>query len=133
MLDISQIKDDLVSANRILAYHHVVDSFGHVSMRHPTNPNHFLLSRARAPNCVEIGDIMEFKHNGDIVGEDDGLGVDDETARCQTRRAVAAHCDHSVRARQAPHAPPELVGAGAGACAPSGAYACCASGKKAIF
>ncbi len=72
MSDISKIKDDLVTANRILAYHHVVDSFGHVSMRHPTKPDHFLLSRARAPNCVEIGDIMEFKHNGDIVGEEVG-------------------------------------------------------------
>ena len=64
MSDLSQIKDDLVTANRILAYHHVVDSFGHVSIRHPDNPNHFLMSRARAPNCVEIGDIMEFKQIG---------------------------------------------------------------------
>ena len=72
MTDLSQIKDDLVTANRILAYHHVVDSFGHVSMRNPENPNHFFLSRARAPNCVEIGDITEFTHEGKTVGHEPG-------------------------------------------------------------
>ncbi len=69
---LSQIKDDLVTANRVLARHNVVDSFGHVSIRHPENPAHFLLSRARAPNCVEIGDIMEFTHEGEIVGHNAG-------------------------------------------------------------
>jgi ribulose-5-phosphate 4-epimerase/fuculose-1-phosphate aldolase len=72
MPELSQIKDDLVTANRVLAYHHVVDSFGHVSIRHPENPNHFLMSRARAPNCVEIGDITEFTHDGKVVGHEPG-------------------------------------------------------------
>ena len=68
MPDLSQIKDDLVTANRVLAYHHVVDSFGHVSIRNPENPKHFFLSRARAPNCVEIGDITEFDFQGKKIG-----------------------------------------------------------------
>eukprot|EP01037_Dinobryon_pediforme_P042673 gene42673-53219_t len=68
MTDLDRLKEDLVTANRILAHHHVVDSFGHVSVRHPDNPNHFLLSRARAPNCVEVEDIMEFTHTGEVVG-----------------------------------------------------------------
>lgn len=68
MTDLSRIKDDLVTANRVLAHHNVVDSFGHVSIRHPENPDHFWLSRARAPNCVETGDIMEFTHEGKTVG-----------------------------------------------------------------
>jgi len=72
MGELSTIKDDLVTANRILAYHGVVDSFGHVSIRHPDNSAHFLLSRARAPNCVEIGDITEFTHEGKIVGFEPG-------------------------------------------------------------
>jgi HCOMODA/2-hydroxy-3-carboxy-muconic semialdehyde decarboxylase len=72
MVDLAQIKDDLVTANRILAYHHVVDSFGHVSIRHPENPKHFLMSRARAPNCVEIGDITEFTLDGAVVGHEPG-------------------------------------------------------------
>ncbi len=55
-----ELLEDLVTANRILAHEGVVDSFGHVSVRHPDNPQHFLLSRARAPDCIELPDIMEF-------------------------------------------------------------------------
>ena len=49
MSDLDTIKEEMVTANRILAHHKVVDSFGHISIRHPDNPDHFLLSRARAP------------------------------------------------------------------------------------
>ncbi len=45
----------------------MVDSFGHVSVRHPDNPQHFLLSRARAPDCIEVEDIMEFTPSGEPV------------------------------------------------------------------
>ncbi len=72
MTDLSLLKEDLVTANHILAEHNVVDSFGHVSVRHPEIPGHFLLSRARAPHCVELGDIMEFTHEGKIVGREPG-------------------------------------------------------------
>jgi len=72
MTDLSQIKDDLVTANRILADNNVLDSFGHVSIRHPDNPGHFLMSRARAPMCVQIADIMEFTLDGKIVGSEPG-------------------------------------------------------------
>ena len=72
MSDLGQLKEDLVTANRILAHHNVVDSFGHVSIRHPDKSDHFLLSRARAPNCVEIDDIMEFTLDGQVVGAEVG-------------------------------------------------------------
>jgi HCOMODA/2-hydroxy-3-carboxy-muconic semialdehyde decarboxylase len=52
--------EDLVTANRILAQEGVVDSFGHVSIRHPDRPDRYILSRARAPECIEIEDLMEF-------------------------------------------------------------------------
>jgi HCOMODA/2-hydroxy-3-carboxy-muconic semialdehyde decarboxylase len=45
----------------------VVDSFGHVSARHPDNPQRFLLSRARAPERIEAADIMEFTLEGEPV------------------------------------------------------------------
>src|SRR5665213_1903140 len=48
--------EDLVAANRILSAEGVVDAYGHVSVRHPDNPARFLLSRARAPECIEAGD-----------------------------------------------------------------------------
>jgi ribulose-5-phosphate 4-epimerase/fuculose-1-phosphate aldolase len=54
------IIDDLVAANRILAKHHVLDAWGHVSIRHPANAERYLMSRARAPALVSAADIMEF-------------------------------------------------------------------------
>src|SRR6266699_5459391 len=59
--------EEIVTANRILAHEGVVDSFGHVSARHPDNPKRFLLSRARAPERIEKDDIMEFTLEGDPV------------------------------------------------------------------
>jgi HCOMODA/2-hydroxy-3-carboxy-muconic semialdehyde decarboxylase len=47
-------------ANRILYQQRVVDAFGHVSMRHPTNPGRFLLARNMAPAGVTAADILEF-------------------------------------------------------------------------
>ena len=52
--------DDLVTANRILADHDVVDAFGHVSIRHPDRPDRYFLSRSRGPNLVERSDLIEF-------------------------------------------------------------------------
>jgi ribulose-5-phosphate 4-epimerase/fuculose-1-phosphate aldolase len=62
---------DLVCANRILAAEHVVDAFGHVSVRHPEHPQRYLQSRARAPELIDSDDIMEFTLTGEPV---DGRG-----------------------------------------------------------
>lgn len=51
---------DLAAASRILADQGVVDAFGHVSMRHPSAPDRFLMARAVAPALVTPDDIMEF-------------------------------------------------------------------------
>jgi ribulose-5-phosphate 4-epimerase/fuculose-1-phosphate aldolase len=58
------VTDDLVAANRILADQGVLDAFGHVSIRHPGNPNRFLMSRSLAPALVKAEDIMEFDLDG---------------------------------------------------------------------
>ena len=49
MTKLEDLIEELVTANRILAHEGVVDSFGHVSVRHPDNPQRYLLSRSRAP------------------------------------------------------------------------------------
>jgi HCOMODA/2-hydroxy-3-carboxy-muconic semialdehyde decarboxylase len=67
MSKLESVLEEIVTANRILAHEGVVDSFGHVSARHPDNPNHFLLSRARAPERIEADDIMEFTLEGEPV------------------------------------------------------------------
>src|SRR5438445_12192026 len=64
MMTLTEAHDELVTANRILARERVVDSFGHVSIRHPDRPERYVLSRARAPECVEVEDLMEFTCDG---------------------------------------------------------------------
>jgi HCOMODA/2-hydroxy-3-carboxy-muconic semialdehyde decarboxylase len=58
---------DLVIANRILAREGVVDAFGHISVRHPENPERFLLSRSRAPELITRDDILEFTLDGEPI------------------------------------------------------------------
>src|ERR1700686_3861808 len=55
---------DLVTANHILFDQHVVDAFGHVSVRHDKRPNRFLLARSMAPALVTAADILEFDLDG---------------------------------------------------------------------
>lgn len=59
-----QALDELVTANRILAREAVVDAFGHVSIRHPAEPGRYIMSRARAPECIDVEDLMEFRLDG---------------------------------------------------------------------
>src|SRR5579863_2759850 len=59
--------EDIVVGSRILADFGVLDGFGHVSARHPTNPNHFLMSRSLAPALVTADDIMEFDLDGNAI------------------------------------------------------------------
>jgi HCOMODA/2-hydroxy-3-carboxy-muconic semialdehyde decarboxylase len=67
---LKQAYRDLVIANRVLAHQGVVDAYGHVSIRHPDKPDHFLLSRSRSPELVTEADIMEFTLDGKVVGDD---------------------------------------------------------------
>jgi len=60
---------DLVIANRILAREDVVDAYGHVSIRHPSKPDHYLLSRSLSPEFVTRSDIIEFKLDGTPVND----------------------------------------------------------------
>lgn len=59
--------EDLVTANHILYHEGVVDGFGHISVRHPSRPDRFLLSRSIAPGNVTAEDIMEFDLDGNPV------------------------------------------------------------------
>jgi HCOMODA/2-hydroxy-3-carboxy-muconic semialdehyde decarboxylase len=65
----TQLIDDLVAANRILADQGVLDAYGHVSIRHPSNPNRYLVSRAMSPANVTAADIMEFDLDSNPVDQ----------------------------------------------------------------
>ncbi|WP_398477795.1 class II aldolase/adducin family protein [Tardiphaga sp.] len=54
------LMQDLVVANRVLTDLNVIDGFGHVSMRHPTDPNRYLMGRSLAPALVTADDILEY-------------------------------------------------------------------------
>jgi HCOMODA/2-hydroxy-3-carboxy-muconic semialdehyde decarboxylase len=62
-----QLGQEVVQASRILANEGVLDGFGHVSARLPGRPDCFLLSRARAPELVEPGDLMTFDADSEPV------------------------------------------------------------------
>jgi HCOMODA/2-hydroxy-3-carboxy-muconic semialdehyde decarboxylase len=62
-----ELLDDIVTGSRILADLGIVDGFGHVSARSPSNPAHFLMARSIAPALVTAEDIMEFDENGEAV------------------------------------------------------------------
>ncbi len=49
---------DVVAANHILADQGVVDGFGHVSVRDPTDPSKFLMARSMAPELVTAADVL---------------------------------------------------------------------------
>ena len=64
---------DLAAAARILAARGVVDGFGHVSMRHPTAPDRYLMAKSLAPALVKPVDIIEYTLDSDPC-EDRGRG-----------------------------------------------------------
>ena len=55
-----QVAVDLIAANHILVNNAVLDSFGHVSVRDPRNPEQYLQSQAIAPRDVTLADIITF-------------------------------------------------------------------------
>jgi ribulose-5-phosphate 4-epimerase/fuculose-1-phosphate aldolase len=69
MSDQKTLLRDLVIASRILANEGICDAFGHISVRHPTNPERFFLARAIAPELVNLDDIVEFNLDGSAVSD----------------------------------------------------------------
>jgi len=55
---------DLVAANHILADQGVVDGYGHVSVRDPTDSSRFFLARSVAPELVTEADVLSHDLEG---------------------------------------------------------------------
>jgi ribulose-5-phosphate 4-epimerase/fuculose-1-phosphate aldolase len=58
---------ELVIANRILDQENICDAFGHISVRHPMDPDKYIMARSRAPGVIELDDLMEFYLDGTPV------------------------------------------------------------------
>jgi ribulose-5-phosphate 4-epimerase/fuculose-1-phosphate aldolase len=61
--------EDLVAANRILAMQGVLDAYGHVSVRSPSDATHFYMSRSLAPQLVTAEDIQEYGADSEPLGD----------------------------------------------------------------
>jgi len=59
--------EDLVVANRILADQGVLDAYGHVSIRVPGDPKHFLLALSVAAVSLKTTDILEHDLDGNAA------------------------------------------------------------------
>jgi ribulose-5-phosphate 4-epimerase/fuculose-1-phosphate aldolase len=87
----------LALANRIIAHEGVLDGFGHISVRHPSDPGRYLLSRSRSPELVEPADILEFILDSRLVTPGDVLPYGEcviHGAIYQARPDVTAVCHH---------------------------------------
>jgi ribulose-5-phosphate 4-epimerase/fuculose-1-phosphate aldolase len=69
-----QLIEDLVAASRILAEHEVLDAYGHVSARSDKRPQHFIMSRSRAPALVTAADLIEWGADSEPATRDKRKG-----------------------------------------------------------
>lgn len=65
--EVGEILHELIVATRIFANERVLDAFGHVSVRHPRDPRRYFIPRHRAPELVEIPDIVELTLDSEPV------------------------------------------------------------------
>jgi ribulose-5-phosphate 4-epimerase/fuculose-1-phosphate aldolase len=66
--------DELVAASRILAREGVLDGYGHISARSDKRPEHFIMSRSRAPALVTAADLMELDAESEALPGDERKG-----------------------------------------------------------
>ncbi len=95
--------DELVLANHILANEEVVDGYGHVSVRSPSNPNHYFLARAGAPVLVTAAAITEYDLESNPVTDTSVTGYTERfihgeiyKARPDVMAVVHCHCPEVI-------------------------------------
>jgi ribulose-5-phosphate 4-epimerase/fuculose-1-phosphate aldolase len=101
MPTLDEARAKLALANRILAHEGVLDAFGHVSVRHPSDPGRYLLARSRSPELIEPADILEFTLDSEPVVPPTGFMYGERVIHgCiyQARPDVLAVCHHHSRA-----------------------------------
>ncbi len=64
---LTEARAELALANRIAANEGVLDTFGHVSMRHPDNPRRYFLSKSSAPDMVTADGLIEYDLNSQAL------------------------------------------------------------------
>ncbi len=98
---LNEARRELALANRIVANEGVIDAFGHVSMRHPENPNRYLLSRSRAPELVTPDDFIEYDLDSQAVRTPEHTQYSERVIHGEIYKArpeVMAVCHHHAPA-----------------------------------
>ncbi len=96
--------NDLVLANRVLAHEiHVLDAYGHISVRSATNPNRYYLSRAISAGRVTAPDIIEYDLDSNPVAGSQGDGYLERfihgeiyKARPDVKAVIHAHSEEMI-------------------------------------
>ena len=78
MSKLDEARELLARANRMIANEGVLDAFGHVTMRHPTDQGRYLMSRSRAPELVQPDDIHDFDLESQIIKPVSYTHLDDD-------------------------------------------------------
>jgi ribulose-5-phosphate 4-epimerase/fuculose-1-phosphate aldolase len=98
---LAALREDLSRASRILAHEGVLDAFGHVSARHPTDPGRYLLTRSRSPALVRPEDFLEYTLDSEPVKAPKAMQFAERVIHgCiyQARPDVMAVCHHHAAA-----------------------------------
>ena len=81
--------EELVTANHILANEGVLDAYGHVSVRDPQNPQHFLLARHMAAGLVTTRDIIEYDFDANPIVKGETAGYTERFIHSEIYRTRA--------------------------------------------
>ncbi|KAH7124345.1 class II aldolase/adducin N-terminal [Dactylonectria macrodidyma] len=83
---LAQLHRTFISACHILHYHNVLDAYGHLSFRHPVDPDKFFMARSIAPGTISSpGDVIEY-----YVA--DAEPVDPTSAKGYAERCIHSEC-----------------------------------------
>ena len=100
---LDNLLNELVVANRVLSTENIVDAYGHVTVRHPEDPNRFFMARSLPPEMVERDDIMEFSvSDGEPIDDDRQAAVERFihsgilAARPDVQAVVHAHAEDTL-------------------------------------
>ena len=94
---LDEAREQVARANRMIANEGVLDAFGHVTMRHPTDPGRYLMSYSRAPELIQAEDILEFTIDSDLVTPTDRRPYSERVIHGEIYKArpdVMAVCHH---------------------------------------
>lgn len=99
--EIADLMHELIVATRILANERVLDAFGHVSVRHPSDPQRYFIPRHRAPELAELSDVVELNLESEPVRPTDFRLYSERVIHGEIYKArpdVNAVCHHHAHA-----------------------------------